>query len=331
MCFVFKVDNELKQEYLSNKPTATGESDSFILHSADEYEELIEKPIYNMAYLELKEMIIMQFRNSSEKTVLKNISILKTYIDFCINKNVVVHGENRLATFTSKNAKEFVNKQAIKQKYITREKLKEYQNVLYNEQDKLLLELPFVGVRGRTLEDGTLEEIINLSINDVDEVNKLIHLRQNNGKHRIIEVETSTIELIKDVYEQKIYVENNGMETNNPRLSKPREIKINEVERFVLRVPSKNKFEKFTPNLLNSRMRRLQKYLDNNYLSQTSLYFSGMLNMAMDIYKKNSEITKEDFIRICIRFNYSNNENYESYWFNVKALFDQYKEILENK
>lgn len=327
MCFVFKVDNDLKQEYLNNKPTATGETDSFILRSADEYEELIKKPIYNMSYIELKELIIMQFRNSSEKTVLKNISILKTYIDFCINKNVVVHGENRLATFSSKDAKEFVNKQALINKYITREQLKEYQNILYNPQDQLLLELPFVGVRGRTVEDGTLEEIINLRISDIDEENKMITLTQNNGKHRLLEVETSTIELIKDTYEQEIYVENNGEETNNPRLSKPREIKINKVEDYVLRVPGKGKFEKFSPNLLNSRMRRLQKYLDNKYLSYTSLFFAGMLNMAMDIYKEKGEIMKEDYVRICARFDYGISP--DQYWFNLQSMFKQFKELLK--
>jgi len=330
MCFEFKVDNELKQEYLNNKPTATGDSDSFILRSADEYENLIEKPIYNMSYIELKELLIMQFRNSSEKTVLKNISILKTYIDYCINKNVVTHGENRLATFSSKDAKEFVNKQALINKYITKEQLIEYQNVLYNPQDQLLLELPFIGVRGRTVEDGTLEEIINLRMSDVDEENKMVTLTQNNGKHRILEVGTFTIELIKDVYEQKIYVENNGEETNNPRLSKPREIKINKVEDFVLRVPGLKKFTQITPNLLNSRMRRLQKYLDNNYISFTSIFMSGQLNMAMDIYKEKGEILKEDYIKICNRYNYGE-DNPEKYWFNVKSLFTQYLELTKSK
>jgi integrase len=327
MCFIYKVDNDLKQEYLSNKPSATAESDSFILRSADEYEYLIQKPIYDMTYTELKEVIMMQFKNSSEKTVLKNISILKTYIDFCINKNVVNHGENRLATFSSKDAKEFVNKQALLSKYITREQLKEYQNVLYNEQDQLFLELPFIGVRGRTTEDGTLEEIINLTINDVDEERKIITLTQNDGTQRDLEVETSTIELIKDVYKQEVYVENNGMETNNPRLSKPREIKINKVENYVFRIPGKDKFAKFTPNLLNSRMRRIQKYLDNMYISYSSLYMSGMLNAAMEIYKEKGELNKEGYIKICDKYNYGQ-ENPEKYWFNLKSLFEQYKELL---
>lgn len=328
MEFVFNVDNKIKQEFLNTKPTATAHSEAFILRAADEYEDLINKSIYNMTYSELREMIAVQFRNTSVKAIVKNISILKKYIDFCINKNLVIHGENRLATFTVNEAKEFVHRQAVLNKYITKEKLREYQNILYNEQDKLLIELLYIGVRGRTTEDGTLEEVINLTIDDVDEKNNMITLTQNNGKHRRIEVEPFTINLIKETYEQEVYIENNGEETFNPRLSKPREIKINKVGTYIFRVPGKNKFEKFTPNLLNSRMKRIQKYVDNPYLTYTTLYNSGMIEMAMDIYLKKGEVTKEDFITICDRYNYGSGDP-ERYWFNVKSLFEQYKEILE--
>lgn len=325
----FKVDNELKQGYLNqpSKPTATAESDSFVLRAADEYEELIGKNIYDMNYVELKELILMQYKNSSEKTVLKNVSVLKTYIDFCINKNVVLHGENRLATFSSKDAKEFVNKQAVEGKYISKQQLREYQDILFNEQDKLFLELLFIGVRGRTIEEGTLEEIINLRISDVDEKNKMLSLTQNDGKVRLLEVDEHTIELIKDTYEQDIYIENNGEMTDNPRLSEPRKLKINKVEDYVFRVPSKAKFQVFTPNLLNSRMRRIKIWIGNYYVNTTSIYMSGMLNMAMEIYKEKGEINKLDYIGICVKYNYQNNGNFDAYWFQLKDLFEQYKEI----
>jgi len=331
MChFEFKVDNELKHEYLDSKPTATGESDSYVLRSADEYESIIKKQIYNMSYTELKELVVMQFNNSSEKTVTKNISILKTYIDFCISKNVVLHGENRLITFSASDAINFVNKNALLNKFITREQLKEYQRILFNEQDQLILELPYIGGRGRTCDGCTSEEIINLRMSDVDEENKILTLTQNDGKDRTLEVETSTIELIKDAYNQKIYVENNGEMSNNLRLSKPREITINRVEDYVLCVPSLKKFQKFTSNLITSRMSRMQKYLDNPYLTITTIHQSGMIQMAMDIYKEKGEVDKDDFINICIRFNYGG-DTPEKYWHIVKSLFEQYKNLLEIK
>jgi len=331
MChFKFEVDPELKHDYLNEKVTATGESDSFILRSVDEYEVAKGKPIYNMHRDELNGMIAMQFNNPSVGAVTKNVSILRTYIDFCINKNVVTHRENRLATFTVEDAKNLVNQQVLLKKFITREQLKEYQRILFNEQDKLILELPYVGGRGRTCDGCTSEEIINLRMSDVDEENKMITLTQNDGKTRELEVETSTIELIKDAYNQKIYVENNGEMSNNLRLSKPREITINRVEDYVLCVPSLKKFQKFTSNLITSRMSRMQKYLDNPYLTVSAIYMSGMVQLAIDIYKEKGEVDKDDYIDICFRFNYGGDIP-EKYWHILKAQFEQYKNLLEIK
>ena len=331
MChFEFKVDPELKHDYLNEKVTATGESDSFILRSVDEYELAKGKPIYNMHRDELNGMIAMQFNNPSVGAVTKNVSIIRTYIDFCINKNVVTHRENRLATFTVEDAKNLVNQQVLLKKFITREHLKEYQKILCNEQDKLILELPYVGGRGRTCDGCTSEEIINLRMSDVDEENKMITLTQNDGKTRELEVETSTIELIKDAYNQKIYVENNGEMSNNLRLSKPREITINRVEDYVLCVPSLKKFQKFTSNLITSRMSRMQKYLDNPYLTVSGIYMSGMVQLAIDVYKEKGEVDKDDYIDICFRFNYGGDIP-EKYWHILKAQFEQYKNLLEIK
>jgi hypothetical protein len=112
------------------------------------------------------------------------------------------------------------------------------------------------------------------------------------------------------------------------RRSEPRELQINRVENYVLKVPGQKKYEKFTVNLLNSRMKRLQKWLDNKYLTFISLRDSGMLQMAMDIYKEKGEVTKDDYIDISVRFNYGTGQP-DRYWYVIKALFEQYQEILK--
>jgi integrase len=323
----YNVENELKQEYLSNKPTNTAIADSFVMRSADKYEQLINKSIYNMTYAELKGMLMMQFKNSSLATIEKNISILKTYIDFCINKKVVAHGENRLLAFTTKDLKKFIHQEALLNKYVSKERLEEYHNILYNPQDQLLIRLPHIGVRGRTTNGGTLEEIINLKIDDLDEKSKLLKLNKNNGEHRIIDVDIKAIELIKETYETNFYVENNGEQTANPRISEPRKIMINKFENYVLSVPSKNKYQKFTSTLLNSRMRRIQNYLDNHYLTYTALYMSGMIDIAINIYKEKGEINKDDYIDICARYDYGTNGENE-YWYKLKNKVEQYIDLL---
>jgi hypothetical protein len=327
MEIVFKRENEIKREYLNKRLSSTAESDQYILRAADDYEDMINKSIYNMSYSELKEMISMQYKNGSYKAVDKNISILRTYIDFCIKQKLVSHRENRLATFTPDDIKEFVHEQAVISKYINNEQRMKYENILFNEQDKLIIRLLYLGVRGRPTVDNTFEELINLSIDDLNEERRMLSLKQNDGRVRRLEIDLNTIELIKDTYKQEVYLENNGEQSNNLRLTKVREIKINKVENYVFRVPGQDKYEKITSPLVNSRITRMKTWLDNPYLSPTVLYNSGMIGLCFDIYKEKGEVTKEDLIKICDRYNYGAGEP-EKYWFNLKSLFEQYKELL---
>ena len=144
---------------------------------------------------------------------------------------------------------------------------------------------------------------------------------------------------LKDTYEQEKYTENNGELTNNPRIPNPRQSVINkdgEFGRHILRIPGLKKYEKFTPSILNSRMNRIKKIVGNQYLSYTVLLNSGMLQMCFDILKEKGEVIDKDFDDICIRFNYGIPESVDitskrkvsNYWFNLKDLFNQYKELL---
>ncbi len=318
----FEVDNEIKLEYLNTKPIQTAKVDFYVLRTMDEYEDMVGKPVYNMSYQELRQMIAMQFRNTSRGVVCKNVSIIKNYIDYCIKKNIVMHGENRLSTFMSKDAPEFMDRKTLLGRFIDRDTLREYQKICYNEQDKLFLELLYVGVEGIKL-----REITSLTIDALDEENKMLTVDMGEGKFRRISVEVFTMELIKDTYNQERYVENNGEITDNIRLSAPRESVINKVGKYVFRVPGKKKFEAITNTLLGSRMRRIKKWVGNPYLTTKALRDSGMIQLAMDAYKEKGEVTKEDYQDICDRFNYGT-ESPDGYWALLRDTFEQYKELL---
>lgn len=332
----FQVDNEIKQEYLNTKPTATAEAEVFVLREFDNYENQIGKSVYNLNISELNEMFAT-LRNSSKRTAGKNRSILTNYIDFCVAKKIVPHMENRAKYI---DIEKFVSRQALLNKYIPKEKVNEYVNLLYNEQDQLLLWLVFLGVRGRTVEEGTMEEILNLTIDDVNFLENTLKLKQNDGKFRLLDnVPDNVMELIKDTYEQRYYIENNGEMTNNARLNgEPRRMPINrtgEFSRHIFLTPGKNKFDRFSPSILNSRMVKIQKIVDNKYVTWTSLFNSGMLQMCFNIYEEKGEITDRDFDDVCIRYNYGiseliegSNKKQSAYWHVLKDLFYQYKDLL---
>lgn len=319
----FKVQPEIKQEFLEGKPTATAKSNRFILKLVDDYEHANNKSVYDLSISERNEMIALQFRNSSVKTIAKNMSILRTYIDFCISKNLVSHRENRLATFTADDAKNFVNKQAVRYKYISREQLRKYQEQLENDQDKLLLELPYIGVRGRTQKDATLEELINLKIDPASEECKanILTLVKNNGEVREIQVSPETMQLVVDTYNQEIYIGNNGKETTNPKV-KIKQNYINKVDSYVFRTPGQKKYEPLNANLINSRMHRIQEWIGNKYVTMSSLYFSGMVSMAKDRLAEKGSLDKEDYLHICARYDYG--ESPDKYWYVVKDVVKQY-------
>lgn len=314
----FGVDNEIKLEYLNTKPTPTAKADENVLLSADRFEEMIGKPIYNMSYAELRQLITMQFHNSSPGVVRKNISVLKRYVDYCIEKNIVLHGDNRLSTFEAKDAIKYVDRQAIARRFITIGELREYQNICSNEQDKLLLELPFAGVLGKEM-----IEIIDLTFDNVDENNKMLSLHMGEGKYRRMAVEISTIALIRNTYEQKTYLENNG---NIGGRSSPREFKINKLGNYVFRVPGKKKFEKFSTGLAYTRLIKIKKWVDNPYLTYKSLMFSGMMHLLNQRLKERGELIEKDYRDIVDKYDYGSDHYFA--WRDVKAMYEQNKKMM---
>jgi hypothetical protein len=325
MCdLVFKVNPEIKKEFLDTYPTATAKSNSFVLKLADEYEEQESKNIYDMTFTELKEMISIKFRNTSLQAIVKNVSVLRKYVDYCINNNLVVHNENRLMAFTRSELKQFVSQQAIDYKYISREELREYQNMLYNAQDIALIEAIYSGIRGRTTKDGTVEEIINLQVhigND-DFLNNVLQLEKNNDNVRYIEVSDNTMQIFVSAMEQEEYVSNNGVENVRVR-GGVRTTRINKVEHLVFRKPGQNKYDPFTPSIVQQRIRRIQEWCNNRFITVNSLYMSGMVSMAKDILKEKGELTNEDYIAVATRYDYGGDKP-EKYLLLLKEAVEHY-------
>lgn len=321
---VFKVDNETKQEFLSTYPTETANSIVFVLRLADDYEAEEQKSVYDMSFSELRTMISIKYKNTSLQTIVKNVSILRNYVYFCIDKNLVIHNENRFVAFTRNELKKYVSKQALEYKYISREELESYKEKLENSQDKLLLELLYVGVRGRTVKDGTLEEIINLQVTKYSEdtKNNVLKLVKNNGNVRYIQVPESTMELVLETKEDPEYVGNNGEINPNIRGGVRKSV-INPIGNYVFRIPGKNKKALFTPELVNSRMQRIQEWCGNRFITVQTLYMSGMISMAKDILEEKGELTTEDYISICERYDYGD-EDPERYWTVLKDIVKQY-------
>jgi site-specific recombinase XerD len=314
----FEYEEDVKNEYLETLPTATANSNIFVLRPVSEFENAMQKSVYNFSYEETYELLAAKFRNTSLGSIAKNVSIIRKYVDFCLSKGLVSHNENRFDIFDRDMMEEFLSEGVMQYKYITRDELEVYKSRLENEQDKCMLELFYCGVRGRTQKGATLEELINLKIDpySVAVKNNVLELVKNNGESRLITVSTETMALVLEAYHQEYYITNNGDDS-----SRVLELMINKFDNYVFRVPGKTRFQQFSSQTVNGRMLKIQRWCGNNFLTVFNLYMSGMIDKAVAIHKEFGSVSNEDYLRICGEHGYGGTDP-ERYMWKLKATVE---------
>lgn len=322
---LFKIDAPIKEEFLDTQKKSTRTFYSYVLGQADEFESEIDKSIFNFNIEDRDELLMIKFKNKSPWAFKSNLTPLKKYVDFCIMKKLVKHNENRFATILPKDYENYVNVQAMEGSYIPKSEVRELQKSLKNEQDQLILELLSWGIRGRTEKGNTLEELVNLKVQDVRWNEKILYLINNDGELRYIDVDDYTIDLIKRTINKGFYFFKNGLKGKRNELGVYEKSEkgsiINESE-YVFRVPGKNKFGKTDHQFFEGRIQRIQTWLEKPYLTISNLYFSAMIDYAKKLKEEKGELTKEDYIKINERFQYG--ENGEKYLYKTQELVNMY-------
>lgn len=323
---VFQVDPLVKKEFLENQLESTRSYYSYVLELADQFEKKLGKPIYDFNIEERDELLIVQFKNKNTWAFQSVLSPLKTYVDYCISpKNLVRHRENRFAAILPSNYKKYINDQAQENSYIPLLECRKLQQKLVNKQDKLIIELLGLGVRGRTEKGNTLEEMVNLKVSDVKWKEKVLVLTRNDGEIRYIEVDDYTLDLIQKTIDSTFYVANNGLKkkpNENGIYEKTERGRVINPTDYVFRIPGKNKYGKTDYQLFASRIQRIQKWIEKPYLTISNLYFSSIIDYAKKLKEEKGELTREDYIRINERFDFGSNG--EKYVFKTKEMINMY-------
>ena len=324
---LFQRDPEIKEEWLDTQKKSTRSFYSYVLFKADEYENEINKSIYDFNIEDRDELLLVKFKNKSIGAFQSNLTPLKKYIDFCIFKNLVRSNENRFASILTDDYGNYVSLQAMEAAYIPKSENREMQKKLVNEQDQLILELlGCVGARGRTEKGNTLEELINLKVEDVKWDKKMLYLINNDGELRYVYVDDYTLDLIKRTINKSFYYFNNGFnkkKNEHGEYDKTEKGFIINPTEYVFRVPGRNKFGKTDHQLFANRMQKMQRYLEKPYLTVSNLYFSAMIDYAKKLKEEKGELTKEDYIRINERFNFGGGDN-EKYYYKTRELVNLY-------
>jgi len=317
--FKYEKDKDIKEEFLSpfrqnNLKPSTAKTVRSILFKVDEYENQIDKSIYDFSLEERDDFITSMFPNKSRDVVNVTRSYLVGYVNYCIDNNLVRHMENRFSLISIDDVDKYVNTVAVKMKYLSKEEIREAQDKLVNNCDKLMLRLIPLSIRGRTEEGNTNEELINLRVKDAIESYETHKLKvwNNDADYRYVEINDEIVDLLKKTIADDRYTINNGSQYSKKGHNKiagrgigNKSFPLNDTD-YVFRT-SGNKHGKVRVNFFNLRINSFKKWIGNPYITITNLYNSGIIDYAIQLKnEKGAELDNDDYNNIIEKFTYGN-------------------------
>lgn len=295
---VFKYENEKKQAYLATMKKNTSETYGRILGYAESVEEELGKPISEFTFKNFFKLVEELHVNNSN-TLASYLAVYSNYLDFLLEQGVLesnLLGDTLFKVFDTAIDKE---------EYITYHEIQRVTSNMANAQDSVLIWLIFEGVNGQAF-----SEISNLTINDVDFENGILHLKNEVKNGVFVERDLKvrypeTLEEIQSAFNQEIYFNAGTTRQSTTPLTR-------DSNGYVLRpVATANRNLQSSKLLKNALFRRLrigQELFNVNQFKPKLIARSGMLDYAIELVGDNEYETSYNRA-IATRFNYRNHDN----------------------
>lgn len=302
-------NRQLKEEFLQQYRESTADSYESVLSQCYNTEQFFNKDVCQFTQEEYASLLYNFEAKSLTSLTTKN-SILKKYIDFCIPRGYVPSQTNIARNFDRETLRQFIRKDALKYKFISSKELDDVIEKCINAQDAVIFQLLREGVRG----EGS-EELINLTINDVDEENNILILRSDNNV-REHKVSNKTIELIKEAHKQKYYYPKNG-ETENEKVKR---YYLSDSP-YIIKMTGKKRMGRASRQIVQRRVKFIAEWWGNPFLTPSNVWTSGQIEYAKQIKTKKGvdKLEPDDYREICRRFGLS-----EHQWERVKSDIQMY-------
>ena len=310
---------DLKEAFLLSKykeNPMTRETTRYIFSSYSYYlENKYQKDLKDFEKDELDELLVKIAKKvASIDSFQKCFSIINQYIDWAIDNGLKKNDYNPMPDFNKKDYEEYIDK-----KFISEQKLIEIEESLKNYQDKVVLRLIFEGVNGENV-----SELVNLKIQDVDSKNKRLRLYDDKGRERFIQVSDRCLDLIKKAYDEDIYYYRNGY---NEGKRGRRKSKLMQTDHIIKNVLNGRTQEPVNMNTIYRRIDTIKDILKlPKNLTATDIRNSGMIKMAVDLYKRDGKLTTAHLEEIAEHFGTNIYNTYPLRDFiNPETIFDLYE------
>jgi site-specific recombinase XerD len=292
----------------------------FVFYKSYDVEDILQKDMYDFNMSELKQ-VLLNANKSTLNSVRAFASMMKKYIDWAIHTGLTNSNINPMDMFTTKDFEECIDKS--KKLFISEDELIEIENRLVNYQDKVVPRLLFEGANGYEV-----SELINLKKYDVDYANKRLRLYDDKSGERFITVSDRCLEFIEKAINEKVYYARNGEKDSAHGKSEYEYFETDHVIKNVLTGRTKGAADK---NVVYRRMYMIKEIFDMPYLTIKNIWRSGMIKMAVDLYKEEGELTNKQLAKIAEQFGLGKiiNNGHETYNYHSMRQFINRDNILD--
>lgn len=292
----------------------------FVFYKSYDVEDVLQKDMYDFNMSELKQ-VLLNANKSTINSVRAFASMIKKYIDWAIHTGLTNSNINPMDMFTASDYEECIDKS--KKLFISEDELIEIENRLANYQDKVIPRLLFEGANGHEV-----SELINLKIDDVDFKNKRLRLYDNKNGERYITVSDRCLDIIEKAIKEKTYYAKNAEKESKHGKDEYEYFETDRVIKNTLTGRTKKVADK---NVVYRRMYLIKELFDMPYLTIKNVWRSGMIKMAVDLYKEEGELTNKQLAKIAEQFGLGKivNNGRETYNYHAMRQFINRDNILE--
>lgn len=239
-----------------------------------------DKDLYDFSTSEIVDLVNNTFITVKTGVKNQNFNIIKTYIDWAIERGLLVTGINPCDSITDSDFK--VSEKMAKDYYQTLDEFYSWLKELKcSKVDKALITLVRYGVE--------IKETVKLQFEDINKEEKIITIRNNNDI-KILPIDDKFIEIMEDSkyctdYDKTTYIQDGD---------------------YIVKQTLKGRRERPEISSIRNRFNIISTSNGITRINPTMLKDNRAYDLLLEIAKKNGELITKDFKEVVQIFNYKN-------------------------
>ncbi|MGM1044816.1 MAG: hypothetical protein ACQEXX_01580 [Bacillota bacterium] len=301
-------NEEQKNRFLKDLNKNTYNAYFRVLNRAKNLEEQFEKDLYDFNIYEI-ERLIDYLNPKTLSSITSSVSMIQNYIRWAIEQDLRGNNLNPLDAITGD---EFFSKfiDTSNKVIFSLDEIEDITGGLVNYQDSAIVRSIFEGVMGKKY-----SEILNLTIDDIDENNNELLLKNDVNEYekteRKLEVSPELIKMLMKAARETEYYKSNGHPSETNKSSPVANL---EESNYVFRNAMLNtKLQRADYFLIFRRLKNIADWNQQPYLTGINIRNSGMLYMASVLYGQSGKLDKTEIDTVCEAFNLSKIKNKNDY------------------